>query len=114
MLLLGWGLGHPESARAALEFDPGGDVAAALGLQDADLLEVAIALVNRMLGFVGLIALATFVTSGFYYLTAGGSSERVDTAKKMVRQTIIGIALILIAFVLTRFVFQTIIETIPG
>ena len=76
--------------------------------------EVAIALVNRMLGFVGLIALATFVTSGFYYLTAGGSSERVDTAKKMVRQTIIGIALILIAFVLTRFVFQTIIETIPG
>ena len=88
-------------------------VAAALGLQDRPL-EVAIALVNRMLGFVGLIALATFVTSGFYYLTAGGSSERVDTAKKMVRQTIIGIALILIAFVLTRFVFQTIIETIPG
>jgi hypothetical protein len=112
-LLSFFGLGHPHLAAAAMPFDPNGRIAAALGLQDADLVEVATSLVNRMLGFVALIALITFVTSGFYYLTAGGNTERVDTAKKMVRQTIIGIALILVAFILTTFVFETIIEAIP-
>lgn len=74
--------------------------------------QVIINATNTALTFIGLLAMIGLIIAGFLYLTAGGNKERVDTAKGMIRNVIVGIALILLAFVVTNFVIGFIAQSL--
>ncbi|MEK7158797.1 MAG: hypothetical protein AAB733_04470 [Patescibacteria group bacterium] len=74
--------------------------------------QVIINATNAALTFIGLLAMIGLIIAGFLYLTAGGNKERVDTAKGMIRNVIVGIALILLAFVVTNFVIGFIAQSL--
>jgi hypothetical protein len=58
-------------------------------------------LLSSLINFVFYVAMAVtpimIMIAGFFLLTAGGSPERVETAKKIILWTVIGLAIILLA-----------------
>lgn len=59
-----------------------------------------------ILGISGSIALLMFVIGGFLYIFSGGNPERVTRATKILTSSVIGLALILAAGVIVKFVLQ--------
>lgn len=57
---------------------------------------------NFVLPFISVIAIAAIVYAGFLYLTAFGSSEQTDKAKKILLWVVIGIILIFSAYAIVN------------
>ena len=68
-------------------------------------------IIKVVLGFVGVIFLALVIYGGFTWMTAGGNEERVSKAATVLKQSGIGMAAIIIAFLITTFVVNALIET---
>ena len=51
-----------------------------------------------ILSVAGVLALFMLVAGGIMYMTAGGDEQKISTAKKMVKWTILGLALILVSY----------------
>ena len=66
------------------------------------LVQVATNILNFLLSVVGVVALIMLVVGAFMYLTAAGDESRIDTAKSIVKYSIIGITIALAALVLVR------------
>lgn len=58
-------------------------------------------LLNNILNFIAILALALapllIVVAGFYFLTAAGEPARIDTAKKIILYTLIGLVIVLLS-----------------
>ena len=70
------------------------------------------AIINIVLGLLGLITLIIIIYSGFEWMTAGGNTEKIDSAKNRMIAAVIGLAIILGAAVLTNFVLDLVLQTI--
>ena len=55
---------------------------------------------NFFLSFVAILAVLMIVVSGIVYMTSAGNTERVETAKKWLSASIIGLVIVLIAYVI--------------
>lgn len=55
------------------------------------------------LWIMGIVTVLTFIYSGVKYITAGGDSEKAESAKKIIVGSIIGMLIILASFVVFRF-----------
>ncbi len=65
-------------------------------------------IIHIFLGLVGGIALIICIYGGFLWMTAGGSEEKVEKAKQVLRNGVIGLALILMSFGITQFIMSKI------
>ena len=75
-----------------------------LGSQD---IRVTIAnIIQVALGILGIVALIIVIYGGVRYMTAGGDDAKVTDAKKILINGAIGLAIILSAFAITRFIFN--------
>ena len=80
-------------------------LAAFPGAPDATIFIVEVfGLVRLVLGFIGIVALAVIIYAGILMLTNFGNEELVTKAKTIILNTVIGIVLIVTAFVLVNFV----------
>ncbi|MBI1961231.1 MAG: hypothetical protein HYS45_00845 [Parcubacteria group bacterium] len=87
------------------------------GLGDADNINVGTStnlkqdiadIVNILLGFLGILAVVIILYAGFKWMTASGNEEQVGEARKMLLQAVIGLVIIMAAWVITNFVVQNI------
>jgi hypothetical protein len=60
-------------------------------------------IISVALGFLAVIFLGLIVVAGFQYMTAGGNEEKVSKALALLKNAIIGLAIVLVAWSLTRF-----------
>jgi hypothetical protein len=61
--------------------------------------------IRNILAAVGIIIAAIYIILGGYtFITAGGSAEKVDTARKQIMYAVIGVAIILVAVALVGIV----------
>src|SRR6056297_247875 len=103
------------SALQAQELDLGvEEVGEATGLsQGGGDLRVTIGrIIQAFLGFLGVIALAIVLYGGFLYMTAGGSQDKIDKAKKLLINAFIGLTIILASYAITSFVISRLTEAI--
>jgi hypothetical protein len=63
-------------------------------------------IIRSVLGLLGVIALALIVYAGFLWMTAGGNSEQVGSAKSVLINSVIGLVIILSAYAITYAVFD--------
>ena len=80
------------------------------GLGDKDLEEGLGELINVALGFLGIVAVIIILFGGFKWMTAGGNDEKVAEAKRLIIAGIIGLAIILSAYAITKFVLESLID----
>ena len=63
-----------------------------------------ILVINWILGFVGLVAVVMLVYGGFTYVISGGDEQKLESAKNTIIYAVIGIVVVLLAFVIVRAV----------
>jgi len=83
-------------------------------LSDVGLYDKIASIINIALGFIGIIAVIFVIYAGFRWITAGGNEEQVTKSKETIRNAVIGIAIIMLAFVITNFVTKSLIDVIQG
>ncbi len=81
-----------------------------LGLPATDIRLVIARIVRVALGLLGIIALILVLYGGFLWMTAGGNEEQIDTAKKFLINTAIGLAIILSAYAIVSFVISKLVD----
>ena len=65
-------------------------------------------LVGGILGILGIILVVLIVQAGIMYMTAGGDPGKVDKAKKMITQAVVGMIIVAVAYSITWFVVELI------
>jgi hypothetical protein len=79
-----------------------------------DLVNTAVKIANWLLGVAGSLALLMFIYGGIMFLISGGSSERVSKGKTILTNSIIGLAIILLSFLIIGFVFKALGVNVDG
>lgn len=96
-------LALPLAASAISYLDPSDS----LGLGTADLKDTVINIINWVLGLLGIVAVIMVLYGGFQWLTAGGSEDKVASAKKILQSAVIGLIIILLAWAIVNYVLST-------
>ena len=99
----------PVSAQAP---DLGVEYVEPLELADADPREAAVNLVRLLMTFLGIIAVVIILLGGFKWMTAAGNEDKVAEAKKIISAGIIGLVIILSAFLIVNFVITNVSESL--
>ncbi|MDP2586270.1 MAG: pilin [Candidatus Komeilibacteria bacterium] len=63
-------------------------------------------IIMTVISFTGLFFLGLVIYSGFQWMTAGGNEEKVEQAKKRILNGVIGVAITLLAFILTYALYS--------
>lgn len=72
--------------------------------QNTDLKGSIASVVNIALGFLGILAVIIILYAGFKWMTASGNEDQVGEARKMLLQAVIGLVIVMIAWIVTNFV----------
>ncbi len=111
---IGWFCWPQVSALAAgpdLGLAPVGD---ASGLSTTDVRVVAARIIRTFLGLLGIIALVLILFAGFRWMTAGGNEEKVEEAKKILQNAVIGLVIIISSYAITSFVISKLVGATTG
>lgn len=76
----------------------------------ADLAETTGSIIQTVLTFLGVIFLVLIIYGGFMWMTAHGSEDKVSKAKNLITEAIIGLAIVLGAYLITYYVVSAFIE----
>lgn len=80
-----------------------------LKLGGGDVRQTAARIINVALSFLGIISVVIVLLGGFKYMISGGEEEKTKEAKNLIISGIIGLAIILSAWAVTRFVLGNLI-----
>lgn len=71
-----------------------------------DLPQLIGGLINVFLSVLGIIFVVLVVYAGYLWMTASGEATKVDKAKKLLGQAVIGLVLIVSAYAISAFVID--------
>lgn len=71
---------------------------------------IATNIINVALGLVGIILVVLILYGGFLYMTSGGEEEKLNRAKKVIRNAIIGLVIVLSSWAIARFVIENLLK----
>ncbi|MBI2436873.1 MAG: hypothetical protein HYV41_03995 [Candidatus Magasanikbacteria bacterium] len=82
------------------------NITAETKLGTSDLVATATQIINVALGLLGIVSVVIILIGGFKWMTAGGNDEQVGEARKWIFSGIIGLAIILSAWAIAKFVLN--------
>ena len=107
-----------QSALAASAPAPGLDLGLqpleATGLGHADIRIIIANIIKVALGMLGILAVGLMLYAGYEWMTSGGNEEQIGTAKKILINATIGLAIILSAYSIVAFVMTKLVEATGG
>ncbi|MFA6511766.1 MAG: pilin [Patescibacteria group bacterium] len=83
------------------------DIGTTIGLGTADLKDTVVNIIQWVLGILALVAVVMIIIGGFQWMTAAGSEERIEKAKKIISSAVIGLIIVLLAWAIVIFVAGT-------
>ena len=104
---------------SSLPFSGGVDSSTAGVATGAGLVNVGVGglianIISVILGFLALIFLVLTIMAGFKWMTAGGNDEEVKKAQTSLKNAIIGLVIVLAAYAITYFIFNSLPFTAGG
>ncbi|MEK7064990.1 MAG: hypothetical protein AAB963_00955 [Patescibacteria group bacterium] len=81
---------------------------------ETTLAETAGLIISIVLAFTGVIFLGLMIFAGILWMTAAGEEEKIKKAQKIILATIIGLVIVVGAFLLTNFLVPAIIAATKG
>jgi len=81
----------------------------ATGLGNESLVVIIARIIQIFLGLIGIVALGIILYAGFLWMTSGGNAEKVEKAKKIIVNAVIGLVIILASWAIVTFLIQQII-----
>lgn len=67
-------------------------------------------IIGIIIGFLGILLVLYIIWAGFLWMTDGGEGKKVEKAKKMIQQAVIGIIIIFAAYAITSFVMANLVQ----
>ncbi|MFH1207068.1 MAG: Ig-like domain-containing protein [Patescibacteria group bacterium] len=110
--LLAFTLWLTTSPTLAVTVDSG--LGSTLGLGTADLESTIIKILQWALGLLGLVAVIIIMYGGFVWLTAAGNEEKIKKAKRILRDAVIGLVIIMLAWAIVTFIIGRLNDIING
>ncbi len=89
-------------------------IAGEIALPTADVRIVIVRIINVALGFLGIIVLLFVLYGGYLWLTSGGDERKVETAKRVLKNSAIGLVIIILSFAITSFILNRLEEAAFG
>jgi len=77
-----------------------------------DILPIIIGLVNILLGFLALLFIIMILYAGFLYLTAGGVPDKAKKAMGIIKDSVIGVAIVVLAGVFVNYILEKLIDVV--
>lgn len=71
-------------------------------------------IIKWVVGLIGVILVAMFIYGGVAYATSAGNEDRVETGKKIMMYSIMGILIVAIAFAATDYVINALFPEQTG
>lgn len=81
-----------------------------IGLGGEDIRLIIARIIRAVLGLLGIIAICLMLWAGYTIMTAGGNEEKIAEGKKILINTVIGLAIILSAFAIVQFVINSLVK----
>ncbi len=85
-----------------------------LALGDTDPRILIIRIIQIVLGFLGLLAVGLIIYAGFLWMTSAGDESKVERAKKIIINAVIGIVIILSSLAIATYVINKLSEAVDG
>jgi len=82
--------------------------------EDLGIYEKIALVINIFLGFAGIIAVILVIFAGFKWMTAQGNEEQIIQAKGTIKSAVIGLGIVLLAFVIVNFVTESLIDIVQN
>ena len=108
----------PALAYAADDSTPVGAICGGVGLTTADgtcgdngaqFSKVLTAIINLLIVIVGIVSVIMLVIAGFNFITSGGDSGKVATARSSVIYALIGLVIVALSELIVHFALGTVI-----
>ena len=93
-------------ASPVFALDTGLEFGRLTGLSSQDIRITIMKIIRVILGLVGLTAIIIIMYGGYVWMTSGGNAEKVDTAKRILRNAVIGLIIIFSAFAIVSFIIR--------
>jgi len=90
------------------------EINSTIGLAATDPRIVVARIINIALLFLGVIAVALIIYAGFLWMTSGGNEDKVDQAKKVLKNAVIGLIIILSSWGIATFILNRLIGATGG
>jgi hypothetical protein len=74
-----------------------------------DIRTVIAKIANALLLFLGVLFVAFLIYAGYLYMTAGGDTEKIEKALRIIKATVIGVVIVIVSYSITYFVFSELI-----
>lgn len=85
------------------------------GLSNTQDIRIIIAKIIRVIiGFLGIIAVGLIMYAGWLWMTSGGNEEKIEQAKKILTNAVIGLIIIISAFAIASFVLNSLLGAGDG
>lgn len=85
-----------------------------LGMPATDIRLIVARIIRVALGLLGIVVLGLILYGGYVWMTAGGNEDNIATAKKILFNAVIGLAIILSAFTIVSFVINQLVGATTG
>ncbi|MDD5031688.1 MAG: pilin [Patescibacteria group bacterium] len=85
-----------------------------MGLSDQDPRITVARVIQVALGFLGIIAVVLIIYAGFLWMTSEGSEDKIEKAKSILKNAIIGLVIILSSFGIASFILNRLVEVNNG
>ncbi len=69
-------------------------------------------IINITLGLLGLLTVCLIVYAGYLWMTASGNDDQLKKAKGILTNSIIGLIIVLAAYIISSFVVSAVIESV--
>lgn len=70
--------------------------------------------IEAFLTLLGIIFLILMLIGGYKWMTAGGNEDQIKEAKSYIKNAVIGLAIIIMAYAITYFVFEALGDSVGG
>jgi Type IV secretion system pilin/Amyloid A4 N-terminal heparin-binding/IPT/TIG domain len=90
------------------------EVSNSIALGNTSPIKTATNVINILMGLLSLIAISLILWGGFTYMTSGGSEEKIDQAKKILKNATIGLVIVLSAWGITYFILSKLVGDTGG
>ena len=96
----------PQQGAALDTAATGIQYAGQIGLGGDDIRTIVASIIRIALGLIGIILVVLMMYAGFLWMTAGGNDEQIVRAKSILRNAVIGLAIVLSAYSIVLFVMK--------
>jgi hypothetical protein len=79
-----------------------------------DVRQVVVYAIKVFLTFIGIIVTIYIIIAGYKWMTAAGNDDKVREAKKQITNAVIGLVVILLAYMITNFVSRCLLDIVHG